>query len=205
MGRVFASMSTSIDGYITGPNDRVEMPLGEGGDRLHEWLYDLESWRKPHGLEGGEVTTDGDLLDEAIQRTGAVVMGRRMFDFAEGPWGENPPFHVPVFVVTHRAREPLVKEGGTTFTFVTDGIEPALEQARAAAGDKDVSIGGGASVIQQYLRAGLLDEIHVTLVPVLLGGGKRLFDHLGETPIELERTQVVASSGVTHLQFTVVR
>lgn len=205
MGRVITSMSMSLDGYITGPNDSPEVPLGEGGDRLHQWLYDLASWREIHGLEGGEATPDAELLAESVRNTGAVVIGRRMFDFAEEPWGDTPPFHMPVFVVTHRAREPLVKEGGTTFTFVTDGIEPALAQARAAAGNKDVSVGGGAEVIQQYLRAGLLDEIQITLVPVLLGGGKRLFDHLGDTPIELVRTQAVASPNVTHLRFAVAR
>lgn len=158
-GQVFVDISMSLDGFITGPNDSVEATLGEGGDRLHQWVYDLASWRRPHGLEGGRTGADDDLMNEAVERTGAVVMGRRMYDHAEEPWGDDPPFHNPVFVVTHRPRDPLVKEGGTTFTFVTDGIERALEEAEAAAGGKDVSIAGGANAIQQYLKAGHIDEM----------------------------------------------
>jgi dihydrofolate reductase len=204
MGKVTVDMSMSLDGFIAGPNDSVERPLGEGGERLHEWVYDLASWRERHGLTGGKTDTDAEVLDESLKNTGAAVVGKRMFDFANG-WGDNPPFHMPVFVLTHDAREKLVKEGGTTFTFVTDGIQSALEQAKAAAGDKDVSVGGGANIIQQYLSAGLLDEIQIHLVPVLLGDGRRLFENTGTGQIELERTRVIESPGVTHLRFRVVK
>lgn len=201
MARVVADITTSLDGFVAGPNDGPELPLGEGGERLHEWAYDLASWREPHGLAGGKTNEDSEVLDEAFRSTGAILIGRRMFDNAGG-WGDNPPFHMPVFVLTHESREKVVKEGGTTFTFV-DGIESALEQARAAAGEKNVGIGGGASTIQQYLRAGLLDEIQIHIVPVLLGAGLRLFEHLGSEHMELESTRVIASPGVTHLRFRV--
>jgi dihydrofolate reductase len=204
MGKVTVDMSMSLDGFIAGPNDSVERPLGEGGERLHEWVYDLASWRERHGFEGGKTDTDAEVLDESFKNTGAVVVGRRMFNVANG-WGDNPPFHMPVFVITHEARETLVKEGGTTFTFVTDGIQSALEQAKAAAGDKDVSVGGGANIIQQYLSAGLLDEIQIHLVPVLLGDGVLLFHHIGAEQIELETTRVIESPGVTHIKFRVVK
>lgn len=204
MGKVTADISMSLDGFIAGPNDRPGNGLGDGGERLHQWVYDLASWREPHGLSGGETNRDSEILEEAFKNVGAIVLGRRMFDNAEG-WGDEPPFHVPVFVLTHEAREKLVKEGGTTFTFVTDGIESALAQARAAAGDKDVAIGGGANTIQQFIAAGLLDEIQIHLVPVLLGDGIRLFEHLDTEPIELARTRVVESPGVTHLRFRAIR
>lgn len=204
MGKVTADISMSLDGFIAGPNDRPGNGLGDGGERLHQWVYELASWREPHGLSGGETNRDSEILEEAFKNVGAIVLGRRMFDNAEG-WGDEPPFHVPVFVLTHEAREKLVKEGGTTFTFVTDGIESALAQARAAAGDKDVAIGGGANTIQQFIAAGLLDEIQIHLVPVLLGDGIRLFEQLGGEPIELEGTRVVASPDVTHLRFDVER
>ena len=203
MGQVVFEISMSLDGFIAGPNDRPGLGLGEGGERLHQWAYDLASWRERHGLAGGQTNRDAELLDEAFRSTGASIVGRRMFDNAEG-WGENPPFDMPVFVLTHQAREPLVK-GGTTFTFVTDGIESALAQARAAVGAKNVAIGGGANVAQQYLKAGLLDEIEIHLVPILLGGGIRLFDRLGDAQIELERMRVIDSPAVTHLRFRVVK
>lgn len=205
MGKVHFNISMSLDGFIAGPNDSVEQGLGEGGDRLHQWLYDLSSWREIHGLEGGETGTDADILEEAFKNTGAVLMGRRMFDIAEEAWGDNPPFHVPVFVVTHRARETAVKQGGTTFSFVTDGIESAFRQAQAAAGDKDIVVAGGANIAQQYLAAGLLGEIEIHLVPILLGDGRRLFDNLGAAPIELESTRVIQSPRVTHLRYRVAR
>lgn len=204
MGKVLVDISTSLDGFIAGPDDGPELPLGRGGERLHEWVYGLASWRAPHGLEGGTSGPDDEVMKEAFETAGAVVLGRRMFDNAEG-WGDNPPFHVPVFVLTHEAREPLVKEGGTTFTFVTESIESALEQARAAAGDKDVSVAGGANVIQQYLEAGLLDELQIHLAPLLLGGGTRLFDDGGTEQFEVERTRVIDSPGVTHLRYRVLR
>jgi len=200
-GRVFVDISMSLNGFITGPNDSVEAPLGEGGDRLHQWVYDLASWRRPHGLEGGRTGADDDLMNEAFERTGAVVMGSRMFDHGEERWGDDPPFHNPVFVLTHEAREPLVKQGGTTFTFVNDGIERSLELAKAAAGDKDASLAGGANTIQQYLKAGLIEEMQIHVVPVLVGDGRRLFGDLGTEQTELERTRVLDSKDVTHLQF----
>lgn len=204
-GKVTSDMSMSLDGFITGPNDGVELPLGQGGERLHQWLYDLASWRDRHGLTGGQTNREAEVLDEPFRTTGTAVMGRRMFAVGEGPWGDDPPFHMPVFVLTHESREPVIKEGGTTFTFVTDGIESALEQAKAAAGDRDVSVAGGANVIQQYLKAGLLDEIQIHLVPVLLGEGIRLFDRMGRRPIELESTRVIESPEVTHLRYRVVK
>jgi dihydrofolate reductase len=205
MARVAADMSTSLDGFIAGPDDGVEKGLGEGGERLHQWVYDLASFRERHGRDGGKTGRDDEVLKEAFETTGAFLMGRRMFDIGEKPWGDDPPFHGPVFVVTHRAREELVKEGGTSFTFVTDGLESALAQAKAAAGDKDVSIAGGANIIQQCLSAGLLDEIQVHVAPVLLGGGRRLFENTGTEQIELEATRVLDSPGVTHLRFRVVK
>ncbi|MGH3115627.1 MAG: dihydrofolate reductase family protein [Gaiellales bacterium] len=204
MGKVVVDITTSLDGFIAGPNDGPELPLGDGGERLHQWVYELASWREPHGLAGGKTNRDSEVLDEAFRTTGAVVVGRRMFDNARG-WGDNPPFHMPVFVLTHEAREKVAKEGGTTFTFVNDGIESALEQARAAAGDKNVSVGGGANTIQQYLRAGLLDEVQIHIAPMLLGSGIRLFERLDTEPIELERTRVIDSPAVTHLRFCVAK
>lgn len=180
----------------------MEEPLGEGGDRLHQGVYDLSTWRERHGLSGGESNRDAEVLDEAFRDVGAVVMGRRMFDVDEGPWGDDPPFHNPVFVVTHRPRAALTKEGGTSFTFVADH-ETALHQARAAAGDKDVSVAGGASIIQQYLAAGLLDELQIHLVPVILGRGRRLFDQPESPRLELKTTRVIDSPAVTHLKFRV--
>jgi dihydrofolate reductase len=199
---VFVDITTSLDGFIAGPNDSSEQGLGEGGERLHEWVYGLASWREPHGLEGGEVNRDSEILGEAVERTGAVVLGKRMFENAR-EWGDEPPFHVPVFVLTHEAREPLAKTG-TTFTFVTDGIESALGQAKEAAGGKDVSVAGGANTIQQFLSAGLVDELQIHIAPLLLGGGIRLFENLGAEQIEVEGTRVVESPAVTHLKFRVV-
>jgi dihydrofolate reductase len=204
MGKVFVDITTSLDGFIAGPNDSPDLGLGEGGERLQEWVYGLATWREPHGLAGGTSGQDAEILDEAFRDTGAVVLGKRMFDNAKG-WGDNPPFHVPVFVLTHEARETITKEGGTTFTFVTDGIESALAQARDAAGDKNISIAGGANTIEQYLHAGLIDEMQIHLVPLMLGGGIRLFDQVDPELIQLEGTRVVESPGVTHLKYRVVK
>ena len=212
MSRLRLDLSISLDGFAAGPNQSEKDPLGEGGMQLHEWAFALAAWRKPHGRDGGEVNASTEVLEESLENLGAAVMGRNMFggegawgdDPWDGWWGDDPPFHMPVFVVTHHAREPLVKDGGTTFTFVTDGIESALEQAREAADGKDVALSGGASVAQQYLKAGLLDEIRLHVVPVLLGDGARLFDNLGGAEIELENTRVVEAPGVTHLTYRVV-
>ena len=200
MPKVAANISTSLDGYVAGPNDGPDNGLGDGGERLHQWAYGLESWRERHGLEGGEASRDAEILEETFATTGAIVLGKRMFDNARG-WGEEPPFHMPVFVLTHEQKDPVEKDGGTTFTFV-EGIENAVEQARAAAGDRDVSIGGGASVIQQAIAAGLLDELQIHLVPVLLGGGVPLFGP-DTRPAELECTRVIESPAVTHLRFRI--
>jgi dihydrofolate reductase len=186
----------------------VENPLGEGGERLHEWILETAGWREHHGLEGGERSLDSEVAAEVVQGTGAYVMGRNMFG-GRGPWdetwrgwwGDDPPFHVPVFVLTHHARQPLAMLGGTTFTFVTGGIEDALAQARAAAGDGNVSIAGGASTVQQYLAAGLLDELYLHVVPVVLGAGERLLENVGNPT--LEPVKVVASPAVTHIKYRV--
>jgi dihydrofolate reductase len=208
-------ISMSLDGYVAGPNQSLDQPLGEGGEGLHEWIVGLRGWREPHGLEGGETGPDSDMMAEAIRSTGATIMGRRMYSSGSGPWeddpkadgwwGDDPPFHHPVFVLTHHPRETVEKQGGTTFTFVTDGIASALEQARAAAGDKDVLVAGGAEVAQQYLQARLLDELDIHLVPVFLGGGARLFENLGPEPPELELAGTVDSPAVTHLTYRVKR
>ena len=209
-----ADISMSLDGFIAGPNPTIEQPLGEGGERLHEWAIRLESWREHHGLEGGAAGVDSDILEETVRASGAILVGRRMFSSGEGPWendpkangwwGDTPPFGMPAYVLTHHAREPLELQG-TTFYFVTDGIESALEQARAAAGDRNVSIGGGASVIQQYLAAGLLDQLQVHVVPLLLGGGTRLFADSLDAPPDLELDRVIDSPAVTHLRYRVRR
>lgn len=210
MAKLRLDISISLDGFVAGPNQSEEHPLGEGGEQLHEWALGLEAWRRPHGLEGGEVNASTPIMEESLEKVGAIIIGRHMFGGGEGPWGDEawegwwgdePPFHMPVFVVTHHAREPLVKEGGTTFTFVTDGIESALEQAREAAAGKDIGLGGGANVAQQYLRAGFVDEIELHVVPVFLGGGTRLFDNLEGAEIRLECTRAVVAPGVTHLKY----
>lgn len=213
MARLRCEISMSLDGFVAGPNPSLEEPLGAGGDLLHEWAFAAASWRESHGLSGGEANADSEVLEESTGSTGAVVMGRRMFSGGQGPWepdpradgwwGDDPPFHVPVFVLTHHARETLAMEGGTSFNFVTDGIEAALEQARAAAGDKDVLLAGGASVVQQYLKAGLLNALQIHVAPVLLGDGTSLFDRLGIDAVGLETTRVIASPSVTHLRFRV--
>jgi dihydrofolate reductase len=217
MGRLILDISMSLDGFVAGPNPRFEEPLGDGGGRLHEWAFATRAWRASHGMEGGEDSVDSRLVAELRRGAGATVMGRRMFSGNEGPWsedtngngwwGEDPPFHHPVFVLTHHGREPLAMQGGTTFTFVTEGIESALEQAQQAAGGRDVAVAGGGSAARQYLRAGLLDELHLHVAPVLLGDGVRLFGSEGAPPPgELECTGVVESpSGVAHLTYRVAR
>ncbi len=211
MSSVVCQISVSLDGFVAGPDQSLEHPLGAGGERLHEWAFATDSWNAQHGREGGERNADAEVVEEVTAGVGAYVMGRRMFGGGDGPWDEawtgwwddEPPFHAPVFVLTHHAREPLPMEGGTTFTFVTDGIEAALEQARAAAGAGDVMVAGGASTVQQYLAAGLLDELYLHIVPVLLGAGTRLLENVGDP--NLEPVKVVASPAVTHVRYRVVR
>ncbi|MET9828852.1 dihydrofolate reductase family protein [Streptomyces sp. NPDC006385] len=201
MGEVIAQLSMSLDGYVTGPDPGREHPLGIGGERLHQWVYGLRSWRREQGIEGGASGPEDDLLAEWIKRPGAVVMGHGMYIAGEAPWGEAPPFHMPVYVVTHHPREPLVKAGGTVFHFVTEGPEHALALARETAGAKDVSLAGGADLVQQFIRAGRLDELLLHVVPVLTGGGgRRLFDNVGDTPIEWRRTQVLDAPEATHIR-----
>jgi len=202
---MFKSLSMSVDGFITGPNDDVKQPLGVGGDRLHQWVYDLASWREPHGLAGGKTNRDSEILEESFKAAGSFLMGRRMYNLGERYWGDNPPFHAPVFVVTHEPKQKADKAGGTSFIFVTEGIDSALKQAKEAAGNKDVSVSGGASIVQQFIKAGLLDEIQIHLVPVILGEGRRLFEQMGSEHIELETTRVIESPAVTHLRFRVVK
>ena len=199
---VVVDLSMSLDGFITGPNDGPDNGLGDGGERLHDWLFSgATAYRR-----GGSVfqPSSPQVLDEAFNTTGAMLMGRRWFDIGEPLWGDNPPFQVPVFIVTHRPRAQVAKLGGTSYTFVSDGLESALRQARAAAGDKNVGV-GGANIAQQLLKAGLLDEIQVHLVPLLLGKGRRLFEQFGPEPVELEITRVIESLGVTHLRYRVVK
>jgi dihydrofolate reductase len=214
MTQLRLDISVSLDGFIAGPNRTVEAPLGEGGLQLHEWVFGLASWMEKHGVEGeGATGQDDDLVKEQLEQPGAVLMGRRMFSggeggwaddpMAEGWWGNTPPFGMPVFVLTHHARETLEMEGGTSFVFVTDGVESAYEQAQAAAGGKDIAVAGGASVVQQCLRAGLLDELQVHVAPVLLGDGVRLFD--GGEQAKLELLRVVDSPTVTHVKYRVLR
>lgn len=214
MGKVVAEISTSLDGYVAGPNPTLENPLGEGGEQLHEWAVRLKSWRETHGLPDGESGPDDELLAESVATTGAVVMGRQMFSGGEGPWeddanangwwGDEPPFHKPVFVLTHHAREPLVLKG-TTFTFVTDGLDSAIDDARAAAAEQDVLVAGGADTIDQAISAGLVDELQLHLAPVLLGAGARLFDGVAPELPRFEITQVIESPLVTHLRYRVVK
>jgi dihydrofolate reductase len=213
MGKVRFSISMSMDGYIAGPNPSFENPLGEGGMQLHEWATALEAWRGPHGLEGGEVNESTSVVEASQANVGAYVMGRNMFGGGPGPWddgawtgwwGDDLPFHGQVFVVTHHEREPLPMSGGTTFTFVTAGVEPAVEQARAAAGEADVVVCGGADVVQQCFAAGLIDDFTVSVAPVFLGGGTRLFGD-GAEALQLEPIGVVEAPGVTHLTYRVVR
>jgi dihydrofolate reductase len=214
MTKLRFQISMSLDGFIAGPNPSEKDPLGEGGMQLHEWAFELAAWRAPHGREGGEVNASTPIVEGSLANVGATVMGRKMFGGGPGPWaedpwdgwwGDDPPFHTPVFVLTHHPREPLEKQGGTTFYFVSDGIESALEQAKQAAGDKDVSLGGGADVAQQYLTAGLIDELQLNIPPVLLGDGTRLFESIPSAGIRLEPTLVVEAPKVTHLRYRVER
>ena len=203
----------SLDGFTAGPEQSLDNPIGIGGSRLHDWIKELAVWRESHGEEGGIETASSDVLKESRAEVGAYVMGRNMFGGGPGPWatdepwngwwGDDPPFQLPVFVVTNHARDPLVCEGGTTFTFVTEGVEAAIAQAQEAAAGRDVAIAGGATVARQALTAGLVDELRLDLVPVLLGRGVRLFDD-GDTPVGLEQLSVVEGRGVTHLAYRVV-
>jgi dihydrofolate reductase len=212
MAKLRMTISMSLDGYAAGPEQSVENPLGIGGMRLHEWAVALEAWRKAHGLEGGDVNASTAVAEEGLAAIGATIMGRNMFGGGPGGWdadppwtgwwGENPPFHQPVFVLTHHPREPLEMQGGTTFTFVTDGIESALAQAAEAAGGKDVGLSGGADACRQYLAAGLVDDMRIALVPTLLGGGESPFAGVTDEMHGLTLAEAVPAPGVVHLIFT---
>jgi dihydrofolate reductase len=211
MGKLRFEIAISLDGYVAGPNQSEEHPLGEGGMQLHEWVFELAAWRERHGREGGVANASTPLIEESWSGVGAGIMGRNMFGGGPGPWGddpwqgwwgEDPPFHMPVFVLTHHEREPLTL-ADTTFTFVSDGIESALAQAREAAGDLDVTIGGGAETGRQYLAAGLVDQLQLNVAPVLLGDGARLFENGAGSGLDLEPTLVVDAPGVTHLRYRV--
>jgi dihydrofolate reductase len=204
-------IAMSLDGFVAGPNQSAENPLGQGGEQLHEWMVSLATWREPHGHQGGEVNESARVLEEARQNVGAGVMGRNMFgppgggawsdEHWTGWWGDDPPYHHPVFILTHHPRDPVEMKGGTTYHFVTDGIESALEQARDAAGSKDVRLWGGAQIANQYLAAGLLDVLELHVVPILLGDGARLLANLGAADLRLEQVRAVEAPGVTHLKY----
>lgn len=208
--RTVAGLAISLDGFIAGPNQSLQNPIGEGGLRLHEWMFATAAWARREGRSDVPVETqDSDIVEHMHDGVGAFVMGRHMFDPGRGPWdlewrgwwGENPPYHAPVFVLTHHPRDPLPMDGGTTFHFVTDGIEPAMAQARAAAGDRDVMVAGGAQCVQQSIRAGMLDELYLHVVPIVLGDGERLLKNVGDphmTPVEVR-----ASPGVTHIRYRI--
>ena len=192
MGIVYLDLSLSLDGFVAGDNVGVDNPLGDGGDRLHEWMFAGKSAEESRAWE-----------EEVFAPVGALVMGRRVADLGIGPWGDDPTFHAPVYVVTHRPHDPIVKVGGTTYNFVTEGLAAALEQAREVAGGKDIAIGGGADIARQCLAAGIVDEVRLHMVPVLLGAGARLFD--GTARPELTTTQVEQGDGVVHLRYRVSR
>jgi dihydrofolate reductase len=213
MSKVRFNIAISLDGFTAGPDQSEEDPLGVGGEQLHEWMVPLEAFRETHGEEGGEVNASTPIVQGWFENIGATVMGRNMFGGGPGPWGDEPwkgwwgdepPFHVPVFVVTHHPREPLTL-GETTFNFVTDGVESAVAQAKEAAGEKDVSLGGGADVAGQCLAAGLVDEMQLSVAPVLLGEGERLLDGLGDAGLRLEQLAAVDAPGVTHITYRVSR
>ncbi len=211
MSKLRLQISMSLDGFVAGPDQSVANPIGLGGMRLHEWVFPLTAWRAMHGLEGGEATASTPVIEEIQANVGAGIMGRNMFGGHPGPWdpdqpwngwwGDDPPFHHPVFVLTNHPRAPLVAKGGTTFHFVTDGIEAALTQARAAAGSRDISLAGGASAARQFLVAGLVDEMWLHLVPILLGRGERLFDDGLDDLHGLALVKTVQGAGVVHLKF----
>ena len=213
MSSLTIDLSVSLDGYVAGPDPSLEDPLGVGGERLHEWAFAAMAWREAHRREGGAAGQDSNVVQEHLDAIGASIMGRKMYSGGSGPWEDDPrgrgwwgddaPFHHPVFVLTHHAREPLEMEGGTTFHFVTDGPESALEQAQAAAGGKDVHVAGGAEAAQQYLRGGQADTVQLHVVPLLMGSGTRLLDDLGDAPPGLELDRVLASPTVTHLRYQV--
>ena len=214
MSKLRCHITISLDGFVAGPNQSEENPLGEGGEELLDWVVPLAAWREAHGKEGGEVNESTRVFEEVRANIGASVMGRNMFgpigggdwdDGWTGWWGDDPPYHHPVFVVTHHPRDPVEMEGGTTFRFITDGIAAALEQAKDAAGGKDVALLGGGQIVGQYLAAGLLDELELHVVPRLLGDGSRIFAGFRDPDVQLEQVRAVEAPGVTHLKYRIVK
>jgi dihydrofolate reductase len=212
MSKLRLTITMSVDGYVAGPHQSEDNPLGEGAMALHEWFFPLKAFREMHGEQGGETNASSAVVEERQANIGATIMGRNMFGPIRGPWpdeswrgwwGEDPPYHHPVFVLTHHAREPLEMQGGTTFHFATDGIESALAQAKDAAQGSDIWLAGGASVVNQYLAAGLVDEIDLSISPVILGGGERLFEGLERGSLELEQVRAVDAPRVTHVKYVV--
>jgi dihydrofolate reductase len=204
MSKVFVSMGMSLDGCIEGPNASVQNMGGDGWGDLHRWVFPQRVFRQRLKLgDGGDTGPDNRFLEEIFDRTGVSIMGKRMFDLGEVSWPEEAPFHTPVFVVTHQARVPWLRPGGTTFHFVNEGIDEALRRARAVCGGKDIRISGGANLVVQYLNAGVVDELVLSVAPTFLGAGKRVFDGLDPSAVGLEITEVLASSNVTHLRYAV--
>ncbi|MDM7916084.1 MAG: dihydrofolate reductase family protein [Candidatus Eisenbacteria bacterium] len=211
MSRLRFGITMSADGYVAGPRQSLQNPLGEGGEKLHEWVVGLRTFLAIHGKEGGATGPDDEVVAESVQNIGATIMGRQMFGGGDGPWGsdppwrgwwgDDPPFHHPVFVLTHHEREPLPMKGGTTFYFVTDGIRAALDMARKAAKGRDVNLAGGADAAQQYLRAGLIDEMEIHVVPLMLGDGARLFENTEGRQAEYECVRVLGSPSVSHFKY----
>ena len=202
------SFAVSLDGYGASPGQDLQNPLGIGGPELMEWFFHTLMWREMHGEDGGESGRDNDMAGQGFAGIGAWILGRNMFGPVRGPWpddswkgwwGDEPPYHVPAFVLTHYPREPLVMAGGTTFYFVTEGIHAALEQAKAAAGDRDVRLGGGVATVREYLRAGLIDELHLAVRPVLLGAGENLFSGIDLRALGYEVTNHIAGERATHM------
>jgi len=205
VSKVFFDVAVSLDGYIAGPNRGPRNPLGDRGTSVHNWMFQTASFRKMIGLPGGDTGEDDAVVRAVFERSGAYVMGRHMFEEGEIGWPEEAPFHAPVFVLTHTPREPWPRKGGTTFTFVTDGMKSALEQAKAAARGKDVRISGGAATIRQFLKAGLVDEFTLHVSPVIQGAGVSLFDHMAHDDFKMEQAQVIASRLTTHITYRVAR
>jgi dihydrofolate reductase len=212
MGKLRLTITMSLDGYVAGPDQSEEHPLGVGGLQLHEWFFPLKAFREMHGGEGGATNLSSGVVEERRAGIGATIMGRNMFGGGPGPWGnvpwrgwwgENPPYHHPVFVLTHHKRAPLEMEGDTTFYFVTDGPESALAQATAAAQGQDIWLAGGASAVNQYLAAGLVDEIDISIAPVILAGGERLFEGLEPGALKLAQIRAIDAPGVTHIKYRV--
>jgi len=212
LSKLRLTITMSLDGYVAGPDQSEENPLGVGGMDLHEWFFPLKEFREMHGEAGGEVNASSAVVEQRLANVGATIMGRNMFGPIRGPWrdeswrgwwGENPPFHQPVFVLTHHSREPLQMQGGTAFHFVSDGIESALRQAKDAAQGRDVALAGGAAVVNQYLAAGLVDEIDISIAPLILGSGQRLFADLDHGRLKLTQIRAVDAPDVTHIKYKV--